>query len=766
MENGNTKHISNHTQNSSGNASRNNPTKLETKKITTNTKTSSPSISISPETEAIINLGKIPISSKHPEGTDIRFEPDYEEVQMEIDKLSSLTQTGATDWNKVITLSITLLKKKTKNILVASYLCIGLLYIKGMSGMVAGVCMYRMLIENFWDCLFPLKKRQKARQNAIEWWLEKNIQFLKTLPDDFTLNPETQSVLVKNVEAIIAFLTKQTYQIPLLYQLQARLSAIPILKPPHTDARVALTTESDSTSPTLLEKAPLKSTEVESEAPGHEPTLNSTDARKSLKQGLNHTKNAAAAIIRNDPSDPKAYRLNRMTAWLEVEVLPTSENGQTLIPPPINDYYDALKDIDVQDNAQYLLETAEDFIGQYLFWLDLNRYSSEALNHLGCQNARQAVEEETVRYIKRLPGIEKMTFADGTPFADEHTLAWLEKINPDKSSDTQSESSSEPSPETPRPQKAVKTPSEPVRESSPEPSSETPRPQKAVETPSEPVRESSPEPLPEVPRPQKAVETSSEPVRESSPEPLPEAPLPQKAVETPSEPVRESSLEILPEAPPPQKAVKTPSEPVRESSLEILPEAFLQSKFDPSLDTAFKSEMLEPEPILKRAQALAKDKKLVEALALLQITFKEIHLQESRFLWCIRSCQLLVAASEYQKALPHILEIIYYIEKYELEKWQPDLALKGLVAAYKGLKPQNDEALQLKTENIRDRICQLSPAAGLRLENKGSMYLVAVLFIRNVLSVLLKIKQTLKLGLKFVIILSNLLYNFFSKKSV
>lgn len=108
MENGNTQHISNHTENSSGNASRNNPTELKTKKSATNTKTSSLTISISPETEAIINLGKIPIRSKHPEGTDIRFEPEYEEIQIEIDKISSLTQTGATDWNKVNKLSVVL----------------------------------------------------------------------------------------------------------------------------------------------------------------------------------------------------------------------------------------------------------------------------------------------------------------------------------------------------------------------------------------------------------------------------------------------------------------------------------------------------------------------------------------------------------------------------------------------------------------------------------------------------------------------------------
>ena len=68
----------------------------------------------------IVELGNTPISTDLPSGEDVRYEPEYEALQSEIDKLSSPTSQGATDWDKVVGLATTILAEKSKDLLVAS----------------------------------------------------------------------------------------------------------------------------------------------------------------------------------------------------------------------------------------------------------------------------------------------------------------------------------------------------------------------------------------------------------------------------------------------------------------------------------------------------------------------------------------------------------------------------------------------------------------------------------------------------------------------
>jgi type VI secretion system protein VasJ len=117
-----------------------------------------------------------------------------------------------------------------------------------------------------------------------------------------------------------------------------------------------------------------------------------------------------------------------MAAWMDVAELPPAENGATRIPPPMQEISDALNRLHEQQNFTGLLESAESRVGQFLFWLDLSRYAAEALEQLGYQEAHQALADETARYVARLPGIERLAFSDGTPFADPDTAAWIKDI--------------------------------------------------------------------------------------------------------------------------------------------------------------------------------------------------------------------------------------------------------------------------------------------------------------------------------------------------
>ena len=69
-------------------------------------------------------LGKTPIHPENPTGSDARYDPDFEALQTEIDKLSSPSATNGVDWKKVSDSAARILSKKSKDLMAASYLAI------------------------------------------------------------------------------------------------------------------------------------------------------------------------------------------------------------------------------------------------------------------------------------------------------------------------------------------------------------------------------------------------------------------------------------------------------------------------------------------------------------------------------------------------------------------------------------------------------------------------------------------------------------------
>ena len=77
--------------------------------------------------------------------------------------------------------------------------------------------------------------------------------------------------------------------------------------------------------------------------------------------------------------------------------------------------------------AAEALSAADNLWGAHLFWLDGPRIITWALQALG-SSAHEVTALETLLLVRRLEGIECMSFSDGTPFANEATLSWLASV--------------------------------------------------------------------------------------------------------------------------------------------------------------------------------------------------------------------------------------------------------------------------------------------------------------------------------------------------
>ena len=119
--------------------------------------------------------------------------------------------------------------------------------------------------------------------------------------------------------------------------------------------------------------------------------------------------------------------------------------------------------------------------------------------------------------------------------------------------------------------------------------------------------------------------------------------------------------------------------------------------------------------MIQKAHALAKKKKLVEAVTSLQQEIRGSFSKRQRLLWRLGLSQVLMNSKQPKLAVPHLEAILEDIEIYRLEDWDPDLALKGLKIVWLGHKVHTDKAGKDRSPDILNRIAKLDPAEALRL---------------------------------------------------
>ena len=128
------------------------------------------------------SLGKEPVTAERPCGSDVRYDPAFEELQAEVDRLSSPTASGSVNWEKIVRFASDILAHKSKDLVVASYLAVALIYTRQHEGFSIGVRLLADLMGKYWEELYPSKERLRGRLRSMEWWAEKSEAALRQLP--------------------------------------------------------------------------------------------------------------------------------------------------------------------------------------------------------------------------------------------------------------------------------------------------------------------------------------------------------------------------------------------------------------------------------------------------------------------------------------------------------------------------------------------------------------------------------------------------------
>jgi len=379
----------------------------------------------------ITSLGKDPIQPDQPAGSDVRYELEFEQLQAEIDKLTLPSASGGINWGKVSDLATSILAKQSKDLLVAGYLAVSQIHVRRIKGLADGLTIIHDLLENFWDDLFPPKKRMRGRLGAIEWWIEKTEAALKGIqpePDE----GEERSAISTTLNQIDSLLVEHLADPPMLRPIESSLANIFSITEETAEAHADPTVEQSESEPEpTVEPEPRRESAGLSVTP--EPGVFETeqDVQKIIASGMQAMRQAATALLENNPTDTMAYRYQRIAAWSVVSSVPPETNGQTQIMPPPSHVLESLLKLKENGNWETLIISAEQHLSQFIFWFDLNRLVADALISLGenYQSAYEEVCQDTAFFIRRFPPLAGLSFSDGTPFADSETRQWLDDIS-------------------------------------------------------------------------------------------------------------------------------------------------------------------------------------------------------------------------------------------------------------------------------------------------------------------------------------------------
>lgn len=380
------------------------------------------------DTALLDGIGRQPVNAMRPAGSNVREDPRFEALQLEIGKMSDPGSDGQPDWQHVGQLASLLLVDKGKDLLVASYLGGALLQGDGLPGLARGLQVVGDMVEHFWDSMYPPVARLRARRNAIEWLLDRAVLAAEER-NWIELDPQPPALIVELLAAARRLddqLRAKDEDGPSLRKLLSLLDKIPVAEDaPAAVPAVAVAVADAAPAPASAVRAAPAPTApvalVTLAAPGG-------DTAAALELALDHLNQVADAMIAADLQDARAYRISRFALWGGLDALPPADNRLTKIAPPIAQVVDALQRMqDEEPEPPDAIRFAETQQPAFPFWLDLQALCAAGLARLGEPGAAALAEVEraTRDLLERLPGLESLSFANGLPFANARTLEWV-----------------------------------------------------------------------------------------------------------------------------------------------------------------------------------------------------------------------------------------------------------------------------------------------------------------------------------------------------
>lgn len=359
-----------------------------------------------------------PISEINPTGEDPGYDDDFQRIREEVNKLSGI------DTGLICQLAEKVLITVAKDVRVATYYCWARLHQDGETGFAEGLELLAGLLTQYGTQLHP--QRERSRKPALEWLagsrlLDSLLLWPEVVRDDAQRTTGALLLIRDSLE------TEPEASRPDLNALYSALGSR-LMKAGGVDAVIPQNASSQT-------RAQWTSHAAEQDAP--------VLSRITSGQDLLAQARTLTGYLREQPDGwLAAHRLMKSLRHDTLRSIPAPDaEGKTRIEPPRADQRAMLKRLYLQQSWLEILEQADSTFsrGANHLWLDLQWYIHQALIKSGQDVLADIIIADLKGLLRRLPGLETLAFNDGTPFADEVTLNWINQSVQDEMSNWRDE---------------------------------------------------------------------------------------------------------------------------------------------------------------------------------------------------------------------------------------------------------------------------------------------------------------------------------------
>ncbi|QHG65094.1 type VI secretion system protein TssA [Pseudomonas putida] len=353
-----------------------------------------------------------PIDPETPAGLFDMEDDIYQAVDQEMVKLGGLHQ-ATIDWPYIEEASREYLSQRCKHLRIVAHLSAAWLR-SGCwarwgftAGLLAGV------LDRYWESAHPKPgpKGLLGKRKLVVLVLNRLLEALPRL-DRFTYGPAQAAAARQAMECLQRQTDKAQLEPSLLDALQQQLSKQLECTGGNVESAPA------TVAAPLPTPAPLGATFA---APKASLSLgNERETRRALL-------NMADYINQQDHYDPTGYQLRRFGLWAPIKAAPMSRQDHRTelmaVPTDIaGSYEDAIAS---QATDLALLLRIEKSVAASPYWIRGSFLASVVAKRLAMGEVAEAIRAATVRFVQRLPALQRLCFSDGTAFVDEPCLAWL-----------------------------------------------------------------------------------------------------------------------------------------------------------------------------------------------------------------------------------------------------------------------------------------------------------------------------------------------------
>ncbi|MEO1200579.1 MAG: type VI secretion system protein TssA [Pseudomonadota bacterium] len=413
-----------------------------------------------------IGVGAIAVGGSGPE---VRDDPVFEELEAEFRKMES-DGPGAVKWRSVAENAVVVLGEKGKDLLVSVWLSYALYREEGVSGLATGLTILRDMIDGHWETLYPPARRERGRVNVIEWLvgrLAPELAEIEPAPDqdaaviaaadrldeiDQLLEAKLQKEQVALGELVralrpharaarerIAEAGRKAEEAAKAAEANAeqQAEAAPAEAQPSAPETAMPATADASSGNGAAQAAPAQPAPAASAPPAQAPAavsavpdVDTGDTSKAIQQLAGVVRKLATELRKANPADPRPYILARTIMWLPFTDLPAETGGKTQLPPPQASRIAALETARSAGAPLDVINQAEGILPIAPLWLDGHFAVYQALSGLGDdhKSAAHAVAGMVAGLCVQLPGIESLSFSNGTPLAGDGARGWIAEL--------------------------------------------------------------------------------------------------------------------------------------------------------------------------------------------------------------------------------------------------------------------------------------------------------------------------------------------------